>query len=147
MHCYRLVQIRRDCLEQERGSGDTEAKFVTDRSVLSFVAKPHCGGLLLTKFDTKECYQGSKKLRPWSDFFCHLTGLFLHFLIICVPCGDVVPCDCIYFNDMKLNSLITWWISSQTLLCVVWAQLWVDYFLRLLVIRVLTKYQLRKKSI
>lgn len=57
MCCQRLVQIYRDYLEQGKGSGDTDATFVTDRSMFSFVAKPYCGGLFLTKFDTKECYQ------------------------------------------------------------------------------------------
>lgn len=45
-----------------------------------FVAKPHYGGLFLTKFDTKECYQGSKNLRPRSNF-CHLA-VFLGFFYI-----------------------------------------------------------------
>lgn len=56
-----------------------------------------------------------------------------------------MPCICIYFNDLKLNSFI-WWIGGQIFLCVVWAQIWVDYLLYLLVVEVLTKSQLRKKK-
>lgn len=57
MCCYKLVHIYRDYLEQGKCSGDTDATFVTDRSMFSFVAKPHCRGLFLTKFDTEECSQ------------------------------------------------------------------------------------------